>query len=284
MGKRAGAKYGKLFLDLILLVLLALMYQKRVISMDFHETGGLVLFGLFLLHKALNWQWIRAVTAGIFRRRVKLSVRWLVDVLLLLAMTAVLITGLLISKTLPTAMVGAYWLKPWHFFFAALSLALSGIHLGLHAGLLRGALWGKLPLPGRARTAVGALLLCVVFCFGTYSLVRTNYLSWFSQPMVSFSASPEAGHAPAFEEGGHPEGKLPGGGSWEGKGPGGGKGLGKGLGKGQGQEGLHPVSPANVLQTAATYASILLWFAIVTAALETGVRRSREKKGHARSE
>ena len=98
--------------------------------------------------------------------------------------------------------------------------------------------------------------------------------------MVSFSASPEAGHAPAFEEGGHPEGKLPGGGIWEGKDPGGGKGLGKG----PGQEGPHAVSPANVLQTAATYASILLWFAIVTAALETGVRRSREKKGHARSE
>ena len=56
MGERGGIKYGKLFLDLVLLVLLALMYQKRVISMEFHETGGLVLFGLFLLHKVLNWQ------------------------------------------------------------------------------------------------------------------------------------------------------------------------------------------------------------------------------------
>lgn len=63
-----GKKYGKLLLDLALMVLLALMYQKTVISMHFHETGGLVLMGLFFLHKALNWKWIRGVTAGIFRR------------------------------------------------------------------------------------------------------------------------------------------------------------------------------------------------------------------------
>ena len=282
MGKRGGIKYGKLFLDLVLLVLLALMYQKRVISMEFHETGGLVLFGLFLLHKVLNWQWIRSVTVGVFRRRVKLNARWLVDVLLLLAMTAVLVTGLLISKTLPTAMTGAHWLKPWHFFCAALALALSGIHLGLHAGLLRGALWSKLPLPGRVRTVTGALLLCIVLCFGTYSLVRTNYLSWLSQPIVSFSASVEDGHAPAFEEGEHPEGELPGGGNRDGKGKGGGKGLG--LGKNKGHEVPHTVSPANVLRTAASYISVLLWFAILTAALESGVRKSKRTPSGSRPE
>ena len=155
MEKKKGSLYGKMLLDLILLVFLALMYQKRSISMEFHETGGLVLCGLFLIHKALNWQWIRAVTAGIFRRRIKVSGRWLVDVLLLLSMTAVLVTGLLIAKTLPTALAGANWLKPWHFFFAALFLALAGIHLGLHATLLQGALWSKLPLSGRVRTAIG---------------------------------------------------------------------------------------------------------------------------------
>lgn len=112
-------------MDLILLVFLALMYQKRAISMGFHETGGLVFCGLFLIHKALNWQWIRAVTAGIFRRRIKVNGWWLVDVLLLLlSMTAVLVTGLLIAKTLPTALAGANWIKPWHFFFAVLTAAL----------------------------------------------------------------------------------------------------------------------------------------------------------------
>ena len=205
------------------------------------------------------------------------------DVLLLLSMTAVLVTGLLIAKTLPTAIAGAHWLKPWHFFFAALSLALSGIHLGLHAGLLRGALWGKLPLPGRIRAVTGALLLCVVLCFGTYSLISTDFLSWLSQPVTGVSASEDHGHGPASDEASlHAEGETPGSGNRDGKGPGGGKGLG--LGKGNGPEAPHAVSPSNVLQTAASYVSILLWFAIVTAAPETGIRRSRKNQRHPRSE
>lgn len=60
--------YGKLILDLVLLVLLALM-----ISMHFHETGCLVLCGPFLIHKALNLKWIRSVTAGFFQRKARLN-------------------------------------------------------------------------------------------------------------------------------------------------------------------------------------------------------------------
>ena len=48
--------YLKMGLDLILFLLLALMYRKNAVCMRFHEIGGLVLCGLFLLHKGLNWQ------------------------------------------------------------------------------------------------------------------------------------------------------------------------------------------------------------------------------------
>lgn len=58
----------KLLLDICMLSLLVLMYQKRVISMRFHEVGGLVLFALFLLHNALNWKWVKAVSARVFQR------------------------------------------------------------------------------------------------------------------------------------------------------------------------------------------------------------------------
>lgn len=52
----------KILLDAIMLLLLALMYQKRAISMHFHEIGGLILFGLFLFHNGVNWKWIRGVS------------------------------------------------------------------------------------------------------------------------------------------------------------------------------------------------------------------------------
>ena len=273
MSQKKGKIYGRMLLDLILLVLLALMYRKNAISMHFHETGGLVLCGLFLLHKALNWQWIRAVSAAIFQRKAKLNIRWVVDLLLLVSMTAVLVTGLLISKTLPTAIQGGRGLQGWHYFFAASALALSGIHLGLHGAYLRNHLWNKLPLPERAGKAVGAVLLCAVFCFGSYSLLTSSFLTNFSRPF--FSAS-----APTFHEsnqsGFESMGERPMG---EGVGKGNGKGMGNGqsMGMNRGEQGEQTVSNASALPTLITYSAILGWFAVVTAFLETLFQRQYRK-------
>lgn len=262
MKKQTGTLYGKLALDLLLFALLVLMYQKRLISMEFHEIGGLVLFGLFLVHKALNWKWPRAALGAVLRKG-RVTAAMVVDALLLLSMTAVLVTGLLISKTLPTAIVGSGRLKPWHFFAAALALALTGIHLGLHAGMLQNAVWKK--LPKKPRTAVGAVLLAAALCFGTYSLRQTAYLSWLAQPAVILTAGEET-PALASEH-------VPGSGAHGGKG--GGKGLGNGQGKGQESPDAHTVSVSNVLRTAASYGSIALWFSILTAGAQTALRKGK---------
>ena len=264
--------YGKLLLDLALFVLLSLMYRKNAIGMRFHELGGLALCGLFLIHKALNWKWIRGVTAGMIRRNVKLNARWVVDVLLLASMTAVLVTGLLISKTLPTAIAGARGLQVWHYFSAAVSLALSGIHLGLHGAYLKNRLWNKLPLPERARKTAGILLLCVLFCFGSFRLVTTGFASQFTRPFVSMSIP---------QGGGHPDFKgmeqAPEDGGDRGKG-----GMGNGMENGQGEpmrrpeQAQHGVSLSNALSTFAAYASILCWFAIPTAILSGWFRKQRD--------
>lgn len=252
--------YGKLLLDLVLFVLLALMYRKRAVSMHFHETGGLVLCGLFLLHKGLNWQWIRTVTVEVFRKR-KLNLRWVVDVLLVVSMAAVLITGLAIAKTLPTALENSRAIQPWHYFFAAVALALSGIHLGLHGAYLRNNLWQKLPLPAGARKWLGVLLLCGLFCFGSFQLVNSGFASQFVRPFVSVSA---------FHEG---EGEMGHFGPGQGKGKGQGHGRGMGQGKNRSVEENHGISAASVLSTAGTYGSILGWFAIVTAMLSRIFKR-----------
>ena len=264
--------YGKLLLDLVLFVLLSLMYRKNAIGMRFHELGGLALCGLFLIHKALNWKWIRGVTAGMIRRNVKLNVCWVVDVLLLASMTAVLVTGLLISKTLPTAIAGARGLQAWHYFFAAASLALSGIHLGLHGAYLKNRLWNALPLPETARKTAGILLLCVLFCFGSFHLATTGFASQFTRPFVSMTI-PQGGGHPDFEGMEH----TPEDGGGRGKG-----GMGNGIENGRGESMKRPeqaqrgVSVSNALSTFAAYASILCWFAILTAILSSWFRKLRD--------
>ena len=192
--------------------------------------------------------------------------------LLLASMTAVLVTGLLISKTLPTAMAGTRGLQMWHYFFAAAALVLSGIHLGLHGAYLKNNLWKKLPLPIAAGKAIGAILLCGLFCLGSFQLVASGFASQFTRPFVRMPFSQEGQH-PAFEEMEHATGS--------------GKGMGEGMGNGMGREKGGPggmgqgkdgpghgmnqppqgISMGNAISTFTTYASILCAFAIVTAFL-----------------
>ena len=95
-------------------------------------------------------------------------------------MAATVITGLLMAKTLPTAVQGAYLVKPWHYFAAASALILIGIHLGLHWKYLRGVLLSKLPLSKRVAKVLGSACLALVS---------------FSEPILSLSAISHRGSA-----------------------------------------------------------------------------------------
>ena len=262
----------KILLDACMLSLLVLMYQKRVISMHFHEVGGLILFGVFLFHNGLNWKWVKAVSSKIFQRGLppRSRVSWLVNVLLFISMAATVITGLLISKTLPTAIQGAYLVKPWHYFAAASALILAGIHLGLHWKYLRSVLLSKLPLPQRAGKILGSALLAVVLVFGAYSLTVSHFSTWLSSPFQSsatISANHQQSPAAHVENGEHMGGKH----------DGAGKGGGQGLGKGKDAQGQQP-SGQNVLSTAATYISITAVFAFLTVLLEKALVLLRRPK------
>ena len=258
----------KILLDICMLSLLVLMYQKRVISMRFHEVGGLILFALFLLHNALNRKWIKAVSARVFQRGLPLRSRvcWMIDALLFLAMAATVITGLLMAKTLPTAVQGAYLVKPWHYFAAASALILTGIHLGLHWAYLRSVLLSKLPLPRRAAKVLGSVCLALVLVFGAYSLTRNHFSAWLSGPFQVSAVTAPSHQEPSSthtENGEHIGGKH----------DGAGKGGGQGFGNGKNAQGgtLQQPNIQNVLLTAATYVSITAVFAFLTVVLEKGL-------------
>lgn len=265
----------KIILDICMLALLVLMYQKRVISMHFHEVGGLVLFALFLLHNGLNWKWVKAVSLKIFQRDlpVRARVSWLVNALLFIAMAATVITGLLMAKTLPTAMQGAFFVKPWHYFSAAAALILTGIHLGLHWKYLHHTLLSKLPLPKQTGKVLGAAFLVLVLAFGAYSLTASHFSAWLSGPFQANAVFSENHQQPPTE---HP-GELEHIGEKH-EGPE--KGRGQGPGSGKGAQGAAPqqASVQNVLSTMATYVSITAVFACLTVVLEKALLLLRRPK------
>ena len=172
----------KLALDAVMLVLLVLMYKKQVISLSFHEIGGLALTGLFVIHHLVNGRWIKAVTAKLFSKSTPALVRarYIVDVLLLVSFLTVGVTGVLINKTLFEIHVAGN-AKALHYFSAAISVLLMGVHLGLHAEYLFGKVFRSKPKK-LAKVALGVVLACMI-AFGGYSLVTTQFVSFLAAPL-----------------------------------------------------------------------------------------------------
>lgn len=179
----ANAKRAlKLALDVVMLVLLVLMYRKQVISLQFHEIGGLALIGVFVIHNLVNGRWIAAITRKFFAKSTPgmVRTRYIVDVLLLVAFLSVGITGILINKTLFEVHVAGN-AKALHYFSAAISVIMMGVHLGLHAEYIFGKIFRK-GANKIAKVTLGVVLSTLI-AYGGYSLATTQFVSFLAAPL-----------------------------------------------------------------------------------------------------
>lgn len=128
----------KLALDAIALVLYALAALPALTTIPLHEWLGIAAFVVLAVHLVfgLGEAWSMARSAD----RSKRAARWgnlVVDVLLLIALSVCMVSGLLVSGTvLPTFGLfadGYYFWDPLHAASAKAMLALLVVHLALHA-------------------------------------------------------------------------------------------------------------------------------------------------------
>jgi len=145
----------KFFLSLALtIVMLLLMDPRSFYGLAFHEWAGLIIGIFFILHKILNWGWIKKVTVGFFRKctgRARLN--YILDVLLLAGMILMILSGIAIARTIDFSWLNlggsrVFW-RVMHTSSSFITLALFGIHLGLHWNWVRKRLHLKLAKNGK---------------------------------------------------------------------------------------------------------------------------------------
>ena len=128
----------KFILNLLLtVVMLLLMDPRSFYGLSFHEWAGLIIGIFFLLHKALNWTWIKKVTVSFLKSspgRARLN--YILDVLLLAGMILMILSGIAIAHTIDFSWLNLggsriFW-RVMHTSSSLITLALFGIHLGLH--------------------------------------------------------------------------------------------------------------------------------------------------------
>jgi len=128
----------KLLLNIALTItMLLLMDPRSFYGLEFHEWAGLIIGLFFLLHKALNWTWIKKVTTCFFKRsRSRARLNWVLDVLLLAGMILMIISGIAIARTIDFSWLNLggsrYFWRVMHTSSSFITLALFGVHLGLH--------------------------------------------------------------------------------------------------------------------------------------------------------
>jgi len=186
-------KYLKIIFDIIMLILLVLMFKKNAVNMSFHEVGGLILIGLFIVHNLINYKWLKAVFSRFFSTNLNKRTRFGAIVNLVLAVVFILIG---ISGILITHGSGGLW-KTIHYFCAGLSIIFMGIHLGLHWGFVKNA-FVKLQNK-KAAKVIGLSFLVVTLAYGAYGMVATSFSRWLTMP---FSVSDYAnGNKQNFRQG-----------------------------------------------------------------------------------
>lgn len=267
----------KLVLDIAMGITFALLFNKRVLGgLAFHEIAGIAIGFAVLIHILLNLKFVQKITTRLFNRSLPHRTRlgYLLNVLLLISMGFIIVSGLLISKVvLPSFRFGnENWFKMSHMSISYLALVLIGIHIGLHWHWVVTMFQRFLPLrlPKAASKFLMIAMAALVVIYGGYQIYTTQFITKLEMVQNVFQAS----SAPGGIEHGGMEGKPGAGGGQkpasgssapEGKGqrpegqPGGGPGGGEGQRGGEG-----PGGGANFLSVILTYFGIMGVFAAFT--------------------
>ena len=123
---------------LILIVSLFLMDDNSFMGITFHEIAGLCICLFYILHKALNWTWIKETTKRLFGKiSAKRRLNYIMDVLLLIGFTLIIMSGMAISKTIDFSWLGfdrehQMIYRSMHTSVSMIVIIIAGIHVGLH--------------------------------------------------------------------------------------------------------------------------------------------------------
>jgi len=128
----------KFFLSLIATIaFLLLMDPRSFYGLVFHEWAGLIIGLFFVLHKILDWGWIKKVTVSFFRNTTwRARLNYVLDVILLAGLVLMILSGIAIARTIDFDWLNLggssmFW-RVMHTSSSLISLVLFGIHLGLH--------------------------------------------------------------------------------------------------------------------------------------------------------
>jgi hypothetical protein len=185
-GAVKGKRAARLIIDLAFTFLLVYAYAYRVTGDAAHEWIGLALCAVCITHNALNWKWYKNMFKGAYNLR--RSVMTAVNLLLVLAMVTLIITGLLHSRTVLAFLhlPGGMMIRLIHTTTAYWCIPLIGVHIGLNWGIILNAFRKMVGIKGEnpIRKIAMRIFAFAVAAFGVWSSFDRDM---FSKLFLGFS-------------------------------------------------------------------------------------------------
>jgi hypothetical protein len=126
-----------LYVDIAILAGFLVAYEQSLTGVAVHEWLSLAFASALVIHLLLHWDWVVQVTLKFFRKLFHSSrLNYLLNLALLIDFVLILLSGLLISRSVLPALGLQVASNPaWRFLHSSaadFSLLLIGLHLALH--------------------------------------------------------------------------------------------------------------------------------------------------------
>ncbi len=145
-----------------------------------HEWIGVIMFALFILHHLLNLNWHKRICKGKYTPMRTLTL--VVDILVLLAMLALMYSGIVMSRHVFAFLSierGLALARRLHILGAYWGFLLMSVHLGLHWNMILGMVKKQTKLkPSKVRSTALFCISTVIAVYGIYAFIRRDFATY----------------------------------------------------------------------------------------------------------
>lgn len=129
---------ARIFIDITMTILILFALAFRITGDVLHEWIGVVVYILFIIHNVINRHWYKQIFAKTKKRSFNWKVNTIINLLLLILMSVILVTGLVQSKSVLGFfnLSGSMLLRQVHSIASYWGYILISVHLGMHWQML----------------------------------------------------------------------------------------------------------------------------------------------------
>lgn len=181
----------KIIIDVAMSILMICLMNINFTGMQLHEILGIVIFIVFMLHKVLNFKWIKAIGYNLCNKKVKKrdKILFLLDIGLFLLVIGIIITGILISNYIfINLFIGSRGIiKKVHRFLSWWAIVLISIHIGFHIKSMVAYIESKFNTSKVNKKSISAVILALYILFSLFGIISLTKESIYENFIPDFT-------------------------------------------------------------------------------------------------